>query len=78
MGALCKKSYDEKKTLKKRLKGVKEGSIYAAGRCTQLEKLKQRKIFDNGNNREEKIVDITQNVKKSMEIKYSERKKFTG
>ena len=41
-------------------------------------KIGTKKIFDSGNNREEKIVDITQNVKNSMEIKYSERKKFTG
>ena len=37
-----------------------------------------KKIFDSGNTRQEKIVDITQNVKNSMEIKYSERKQFTG
>ena len=46
MGTLSKTdSDDEKRTQKERLKGIREGSIYAAGRCSKLEKMEQRKYL---------------------------------
>ena len=38
-------SDDAKKTLRKIFKGIGEGSIYAAGRCSKLEKSEERKYL---------------------------------